>query len=41
MVCLTTIVLGGLMPKFIKYFLGDTNKPHTQVDSLQTEEEIK
>lgn len=23
MVCVTTIVLGGLMPKCIKYFLGD------------------
>lgn len=25
MVCVTTIVLGGLMPKCIKYFLGDGN----------------
>jgi len=25
MVCLTTIILGALMPKFIKFFLGD---PH-------------
>jgi hypothetical protein len=24
MVCLTTIVLGALMPLFIKYFLGGT-----------------
>lgn len=27
MVCLTTIILGGLMPKFIKIFLGKKDNP--------------
>lgn len=40
MVCLTTIVLGGLMPRFIKCFLstGDEPKHHSRLDSLRTDE---
>lgn len=31
MVVLTTIVLGGLMPKFIKLFLGDSGSHASQI----------
>jgi NhaP-type Na+/H+ or K+/H+ antiporter len=41
MVCLTTIVLGALMPKFIKCFLGSPAQSHLTADSLQTDESIK
>jgi sodium/hydrogen exchanger-like protein 6/7/sodium/hydrogen exchanger 8 len=31
MVCFTTILLGGLMPKFIKFFLGGSSPSHNQL----------
>lgn len=34
MVCLTTIILGALMPKFIKFFLGD---PHEEKHMVEGE----
>ena len=30
MVCITTIVLGGVMPKLIKVFMGDKTKESNQ-----------
>lgn len=44
MVCFTTIILGGLMPKFIKCFLGGSGpkvvQSHMNIDSLRTEESV-
>jgi hypothetical protein len=30
MVCITTIVLGGVMPKLVKVFMGDKTKESAQ-----------
>jgi hypothetical protein len=39
LVCITTIVLGGIMPKFISYVLGDKRPEQPQQGLIEEEEE--